>query len=225
MQTEDRRVQKSQRLERVKGKSASAATPKKSDKAASKKKKRKSKGGKNEDEDEEEEAEEQPQEEEEDAEFAMEDESMTPDEVAAAAAAVSNNGAGGSWVETKVEASDLMPTLVNMCEKRVYALALSPDPSVRLQALLLMGEILHQAVTNPIDAMSTIIAALTDREPMPAKQAALIVNNIVKQVPVRTQRAVSSVRLVFASDSHGLRLLLFRLGFASWSSASWRAFV
>lgn len=189
MQTEDRRVQKSQRLERVKGKSASAATPKKTEKsAAGKKKKRKSKGGKaNDEEDEQDEAEEQPQEEEEE-EFAMEDESMTPDEVAAAAAAASSgNGSGGSWVETKVEASDLMPTLVNMCEKRVYALALSPDPSVRLQALLLMGEILHQAVSNPIDAMSTIIAALTDREPMPAKQAALIVNTIVKQVPVRRQ--------------------------------------
>lgn len=163
MQNEDRRVQKSQRLERVKvkatGAAAAASTPKKGGKKGAK-------AAIVESEEEEEEEE--------------EDEAMTPDEVAAAAAAAAAPSEK-SWVDSTVEASDLLPTLVNMCEKRVYALALAPSAAVRNEALQLMGVILHQAVSNPIDAMSTLVAALTDREPLPNKEAVHIITGIVSK--------------------------------------------
>ena len=214
-------MQKSQRLERVKVKGSTGAA---TSSAASTPKKGGKKGAKAaivvESEEEEEEYD--------------EDEAMTPDEVAAAAAAASGPSEK-SWVDSTVEASDLLPTLVNMCEKRVYALALAPSAAVRNEALQLMGVILHQAVSNPIDAMATLIAALTDRESVPSQEAVQIITGIVSKKKGESMHerhrgehkrtGACEARWLTVLDSLGSLLFGVQLGSVSWSSASWTVFV
>jgi hypothetical protein len=183
LQNEDRRLQKSQRAERVKKKSGGSAssTPK---------------GKKKEDEDEDEEEEED--------EDDHADEDITLDEVVAAAGGGTDNSTA-SWTKYQQDAADFLPALVSACETQVYQLALAPSALVRREALQLMGVILHQAVTNPVDAMPSLVAALTDREPLPSREAINIVTHTVgrKKEWIRflEQRFVDGIRLSYQMQS------------------------
>ena len=68
--------------------------------------------------------------------------------------------------------SDFLPTLVRICEGRIYQLCLSRIPAVRCEAVAFIDVFLHQAVTNPADAMPTLVALLFDgRSEQAARQA------------------------------------------------------
>jgi len=84
-----------------------------------------------------------------------------------------------SWVDANVDAADFLPSLVAQCEESVYALASSRSPSVRSEALQFISVFLHQAVTNPVDAMPTLIACMTDRDSVAQQQASTILHALI----------------------------------------------
>lgn len=146
---------------------------------------------------------------EEDEEMDVSDGEVTLEDAATAAAAASSPASASatkaSWVASNIDVGDFLPALVSACEQQVYALVLSPSALVRCEALQFMGVILHQAVTNPMDAMATLVAALTDRDPSPAREAAHIVADIVsrKKESIRfmEQRFIDGIRLSFHMQS------------------------
>jgi hypothetical protein len=70
----------------------------------------------------------------------------------------------GSWLERDDEALDYLPGMIQVYEKSVLRLTLSPNKTVRLNAVAFVAAYLKQGVTNPIDAIPYVIALLTDRQ-------------------------------------------------------------
>jgi hypothetical protein len=186
LETEDRRMLKVQRAERVKKKGSKAGSAASTPKKGGKKKT----NADEEDEDEEEE----------DEEHEEDDEQITLDDVAGAESSPASSSAS-AWVQSTIDTSDFLPALVSACEQQVYSLAFSPSALVRMESLQLLSVILHQAVTNPIDAMPTVVAALTDREPLPSREATNIVTQVISRkkewVRFLEQRFIDGVRLSF----------------------------
>jgi hypothetical protein len=179
LQNEDRRLQKTQRADRV---SKQKGTPSKGKKAEG---------------EEEEEDEESEEEEEEDA---PEEELSLEDVAATAASPVDTH-----WHSARIDTSDFLPSLVSACEHQVYDLVQASHHMVRHEALQLMSVFLHQAVTNPIDAMATLVAALTDRHPWPLKEAIRCVQEVVGRkkewIRFMEQRFIDGIRLSYHVQS------------------------
>jgi hypothetical protein len=162
LQNEDRRLQRTQREDRMKAKT----TRKKSAGAAGGKGK---KGAAKQEED---------GEGEEDVDIEDEQsESMTDQSTIGSSPGHRKQQA--SWTDSSIDASDFLPPMVAMCEKHVYQLAMSSSPHVRAEALQFMHVFLSQAVTNPIDAMPSLIAAFTDRQPWVNKCAMTILHELI----------------------------------------------
>ena len=87
------------------------------------------------------------------------------------------------WLDSRIEVSDFLPALITLCEHHVYALCFSKLAAVRGEALAFTNVFLHQAVTNPADAMPTVVALLFDRsvEPSNATQALAILQSLAEK--------------------------------------------
>jgi len=194
LQNEDRRMLKVQRAERINKKKKKGGS--KGGSAASTPSKRGGKGGRNDDD--------QDDDEEDDDEDTMaDDEHITLDDVAGAEASPASaaSSAASAWVQSTIDASDFLPALVSTCEHQLYELVLSPSALVRSEVLQLLGVVLHQAVIHPVDAMPSVVAALTDREPLPAHEASHIVTQVLSRkkewLRFLEQRFVDGIRLSF----------------------------
>ena len=87
------------------------------------------------------------------------------------------------WLDSRIEVSDFLPALITLCEHHVYALCFSQHAMVRGEALAFTSVFLHQAVTNPADAMPTVVALLFDRslEPANAAQALAMLQSLAEK--------------------------------------------
>ena len=99
--------------------------------------------------------------------------------------------------------SDFLPTLVRICEERIYQLCLSAVPAVRFEAVCFINVFLHQAVTNPVDAMPTLIALLFDgKSQQTARQALHVLLSLAEKkkeyLSFIEQKVMAGIRLGYA---------------------------
>ena len=111
------------------------------------------------------------------------------------------HGTKKAWLDSRIEVSDFLPSLITLCEHEVYALCFSPVAAVRGEALAFTNVFQHQAVTNPVDAMPAVVALLFDRsvEPPNAAQALSILQSLSEKkkeyLRFIEQRFLQGVRL------------------------------
>ena len=113
---------------------------------------------------------------------AADDEAVMVEDLDAVHSMIDHHG-GKRWLDSRIEVSDFLPALITLCEQHVYALCFSPVAAVRGEALAFTNVFLHQAVTNPADAMPTVVALLFDRstEPPNAAQALSILQSLAEK--------------------------------------------
>ena len=109
-------------------------------------------------------------------------------------------------LDSRIEVSDFLPTLVRICEERIYQLCLSPVPAVRCEAVAFINVFLHQAVTNPADAMPTLVALLFDgKSAQTARQALHVLLSLADKkreyLSFVEQKLMAGVRLGFAMQA------------------------
>ena len=109
-------------------------------------------------------------------------------------------------LDSRIEVSDFLPTLVRICEDRIYQLCLSPVPAVRCEAVAFISVFLHQAVTNPADAMPTLTALLFDGKSQQAARQALhvltsLANTKKEYLSFVEQKLMAGIRLGYAMQA------------------------